>query len=177
MNDNELFSFYEKIYFHELDRKEKLLARLNLPLAILAAILSFLSYMINNKAPTTHDGSVGVWFWILYFFACICLVMGVWYFWRSWSVRLYDKAIPTLEVIRDYRQSMIELYSSFDDGLEETQIQLKALIASYYVQGASTNALNNDRRGQYLSNLQSFVASTIVFSLLSFLPFYIHTHG
>ena len=37
MNQEQLFSFYEKLYFQELERREKLSARLNVPLAILVA--------------------------------------------------------------------------------------------------------------------------------------------
>ncbi|MDU8427484.1 hypothetical protein RYB70_27280, partial [Pseudomonas syringae pv. actinidiae] len=35
MDEAARFTFYEKIYFYELERKEKLISRLNLPLAIL----------------------------------------------------------------------------------------------------------------------------------------------
>ena len=51
MNQDQLFLFYEKLYFQELDRREKLSARLNVPLAVMVATVGFLSFMLNN-APT-----------------------------------------------------------------------------------------------------------------------------
>lgn len=65
MDDKEKFTFYEKVFYQELDRKEKLYARLSMPLAMLVAIVTFLSYMLN-KAPTTEGGFASVFFWIFY---------------------------------------------------------------------------------------------------------------
>lgn len=59
MDDKSRFALYEKLYFHELDRKDKLLARLNLPLAMIAGLLSFFGYLLN-KAPSSSDGWPGV---------------------------------------------------------------------------------------------------------------------
>lgn len=45
-SDDEEYKLYEKIYLAEIDRKEKLISRLNLPLALIVALLSFLSYLL-----------------------------------------------------------------------------------------------------------------------------------
>lgn len=57
MNQEQLFAFYEKLYFQELERREKLSARLNVPLAILVAVIGFLSFMLNS-APTGITGCI-----------------------------------------------------------------------------------------------------------------------
>ncbi|MDC6383313.1 hypothetical protein BW687_024410 [Pseudomonas graminis] len=175
MDKDERFSFVEKVYYYELERKEKLIARLSLPLAILVALLTFFSYMLE-KAPITAAGSVGLFFWIFYWYACICLGLGVWKFWRAWNLRVFDKALTTLENIEAYRNSMLELYADFDDGEEEADKQISLLIYNQYVTGATTNALNNDRRLAYLNELSTFMAATIFFALLSFIPFYVYHH-
>lgn len=66
MDEAARFAFYEKIYFYELERKEKLISRLNLPLAILGVLLTFLSYMLA-KPPSSEDGFAGA-----HFGFCIC---------------------------------------------------------------------------------------------------------
>lgn len=95
MDDAARFTFYEKIYFYELERKEKLISRLNLPLAILGVLLSFLSYMLA-KAPSSEDGFAGVSFWIFYLSAVFCLLCGAYYFRSSWQLRDFDRGLPTL---------------------------------------------------------------------------------
>lgn len=175
MDEKERFIFAEKVFYYELERKEKLIARLSLPLAILVALLSFFSYMLD-KAPATTVGSIAVFFWSFYWCACICLGIGVWNFWRAWNLRVFDKALSTLEDIEAYRKSMLKLYASFDDGEEETNHQISLLIYDQYVTGATTNALNNDRRLDYLNRLSGFMAATILFALLSFIPFYSFHH-
>ena len=44
-----------------------------MPLAMLVAIVTFLSYMLN-KAPTTEDGTASVFFWIFYLSTCLMLL-------------------------------------------------------------------------------------------------------
>ncbi|TYK56883.1 hypothetical protein [Pseudomonas synxantha] len=175
MDDKERFNFAEKVYYYELERKEKLIARLSLPLAILVALLSFFSYMLD-KAPISTVGTVAVFFWIFYWYACICLTVGVWNFWRAWNLRVFDKALSTLEDIEAYRISMLKLYAEFEDGMEETEKQMSIFIYNQYVTGSTTNALNNDRRLMYLNELSTFMAATILFALLSFIPFYVYHH-
>lgn len=175
MDDKERLDFAEKVYYYELERKEKLIARLSLPLAILVALLSFFSYLLD-KAPSTADGIVGVFFWISYWYACICLAVGVWNFWRAWNLRVFDKALSTLEDIDAYRVQVLKLYADFDDGEEETNKQMSIFIYNQYVTGATTNALNNDRRLECLNELFTFMAATILFALLSFVPFYVFHH-
>ena len=102
MDDAARFTFYEKIYFYELERKEKLISRLNLPLAILGVLLSFLSYMLG-KAPSSGDGFVGISFWICYLSAIFCLLCGAYYFRSSWQLRDFDRGLPTLAELEKYR--------------------------------------------------------------------------
>jgi len=175
MDFKKRFEFSEKVFYYELDRKEKLLARLSLPFAILVALLSFLSYMLD-RAPPSSAGSTGAFFWTFYWYSGICLGLGVWNFWRAWNLRVYDKALTTLEDLESYRISMLELYKDFDDGEEETDRQMELLIYNQYVTGASTNALNNDRRLEYLNRMSGYMAATIFFALLSFIPFYSFHH-
>ncbi len=175
MDNKERLGFAEKVYYYELERKEKLIVRLSLPLAILVALLSFFSYMLD-KAPTTSVGGVAVFFWVFYWYACICLAVGVWNFWRAWNLRVFDKALSTLEEIEAYRVSMLKLYAEFEDGVEETDKQMSIFIYNQYVTGATTNALNNDRRLEYLNKLSTFMAVTMLLALLSFIPFYVYHH-
>lgn len=173
MDERERFALYEKIYFHEMDRKEKLISRLNLPLAMIVAVVSFLSYMLD-KAPTTEDGYAGVFFWSSYFCTIVSLVVGSWYFWSSWQLRAFDKGLPTLLELEDYRGKAEAHFSVYGENEDDAETYFKSVILGYYIEGATTNTKNNDKRTGYLASLASYVTLTIVLAVFSFLPFYLH---
>ena len=48
MEKNELYQLYEKLYFHELETRDKITGRLQVPLAIFISIISLAGYMLKN---------------------------------------------------------------------------------------------------------------------------------
>ena len=48
MNKDDLFKFYEKLYFHEIEMREKLNARIQIYLAIIAALFSLIAFTFKN---------------------------------------------------------------------------------------------------------------------------------
>lgn len=173
MDEAARFTFYEKIYFYELERKEKLISRLNLPLAILGVLLSFLSFMLS-KAPTPSDGYLGIFFWIFYLCAIISLLCGVYYFKSSWQLRDYDKGLPTLNALEGYRADATAHFSVHGENEDDAEIYFKAVILNYYIEGATVNTENNDKRGKNLTSLASYVTLTMILSVFSFVPFFVH---
>lgn len=173
MDEAARFEFYEKIYFYELERKEKLISRLNLPLAILGVLLSFLSYMLG-KAPGSEDGFAGVSFWILYLCAVFCLLCGAYYFRSSWQLRDFDRGLPTLTELERYRVEATAHFAIHGENQDDAETYFKMIILSYYIEGSTVNTVNNDKRGSKLVSLANSVTLTMIFSVLSFVPFYTH---
>lgn len=173
MDDTARFAFYEKIYFYELERKEKLISRLNLPLAILGVLLSFLSYMLG-KAPSSEDGFAGIAFWIFYLSAVFSLLCGAYYFRSSWQLRDFDKGLPTLTDLERYRAEAEKHFAVYGENDDDAETYFKAIVLNYYIEGATVNTVNNDKRGAKLVSLANYVTLTIIFSVLSFVPFYTH---
>ncbi|WP_256574592.1 hypothetical protein [Pseudomonas sp. B15(2017)] len=173
MDEATRFAFYEKIYFYELERKEKLISRLNLPLAILGVLLSFLSYMLG-KAPGSEDGFAGISFWILYLSAVFCLLCGIYYFRSSWQIRDFDRGLPTLTELENYHAEATAHFAVHGENQDDAETYFKTIILNYYIEGATVNTLNNDKRGSKLVSLANSVTLTMIFSVLSFVPFYTH---
>lgn len=173
MDDKERFAFYEKVFYQELDRKEKLYARLNMPLAMLVVIVTFLSYMLN-KAPTNEGGIASVFFWIFYLSTFVMLLIGALYFRAAWSLRDSDRGLPTLMELETHRRSFSDDYEKYWDTPEEADTHFKNLVLNYFIEGATVNTENNDKRGIYLRSLSNYVATALLLSVLSFFPFYIH---
>lgn len=170
--DDDCYKLYEKIYFFEADRKEKLIARLNLPLAMLVALSSFLSYLLGKAPPSTH--TAGVFFWIFFLWCAICVGIGIFHFAQAWRIRNADLAIPTTTKLEAHRQALVAYYG--EGGEEEANSFFFQIMADYYVMGATKNSLNNDDRTAELDLLSKFVIWSIVLAILSFVPFYLYNN-
>lgn len=170
--DEDHYKLYEKIYFFEAERKEKLIGRLNLPLAMLVALSSFLSYLLG-KAPPSR-ASEGIFFWIFLLCCGVCVGLGVYHFARAWRLRFVDLTLPTSSKLEAHRQQLLDYYGpDAESTANEFFIQT---MADYFVMGASTNSLNNDARSGELDLLSKFVIWSIVLAVLSFLPFYLYNN-
>ncbi|KTC23872.1 hypothetical protein AO392_00315 [Pseudomonas putida] len=104
----------------------------------------------------------------------ISLGCGAFYFWSSWQLREYDKGFPTLAELERYRAEAASHFALYGENPDDAETYFKSVILSYYVEGATTNTVNNDKRTAYLARLASYVTLTILLAVLSFLPFYIH---
>ncbi|WP_258007525.1 hypothetical protein, partial [Pseudomonas syringae] len=128
-----------------------------------------------GKAPSAGDGFAGISFWILYLCAMFCLLCGAYYFRSSWQLRDFDRGLPTLTDLERYRADAAAHFAVHGENQDDAEIYYKTIILSYYIEGATVNTVNNDKRGSLLVSLANCVTLTMILSVLSFIPFY--THG
>lgn len=171
-SDDEEYKLYEKIYLAEAERKEKLLARLNLPLAMIVALLSFLSYLLS-KAPSV-DSTEGVFFWITYLMAGVYLSVAAAHFSKAWRVRKDDLVIPTAEDLENHRKILIKY---FDGDVSEANEHFMQIMMDYYIMGATRNAKNNDSRSAQLDQFSKYVIYSVITSVIAFIPVYSANHN
>ncbi|WP_214349183.1 hypothetical protein [Pseudomonas congelans] len=170
--DDDHYKLYEKIYFFEAERKEKLIARLNLPLAMLVALSSFLSYLQSKAPPSTS--TAGIYFWIFFLCCAVCVAIGIGHFARAWRIRNDDLTLPTSAALEAHRLELITYYG--EGGADTANGFFIQTIVDYFVNCATKNSLNNDGRGVELDLLSKFVIWSIVLALLSFIPFFIYNN-
>lgn len=170
-SDDEEYKLYEKIYLAEAERKEKLLARLNLPLAMIVALLSYLSYLLS-KAPSV-DSTEGVFFWITYLMAVVYLSVAAAHFSKAWRVRKDDLVIPTAEDLESHRKILIKY---FDGDVSEANEHFMQIMMDYYIMGATRNAKNNDSRSAQLDQFSKYVIYSVITSVIAFIPVYSANH-
>ena len=84
LKNDENLKLYEKMYLFEIERREKINARLNLPMAVIVAIFGLISYVFNfdTNSFTTCENFV---FYILLFIASISLFIACYHFKNCWS--------------------------------------------------------------------------------------------
>ena len=171
MNEDQLFQFYEKLYFQELDRREKLSARLNVPLAVLVAAIGFLSFMLNN-APSNLDSPAKIAFWCLFISSCLTLAIGSWFFKSSWFGHT-DKLLPTANETETYRETLIDLYKEYDEKDSLVEGALKKYLYDYYKQFSSENTINNDARAYHLYRATSAITVAVLLAFVAFIPYFL----
>ena len=170
MNQEQLFLFYEKLYFQEQDRREKLNSRLNVPLAILVATIGFLSFMLN-KIPSGVSGWAEIIFWILFILACLATAVGAWFFRLSWFGHT-DKLLPTANETEAYRQELMEFYKEYEERDMLVEYGLKTYLYDYYKQFSSENTINNDARAYHLYLATYAITVAVVLAFFAFIPHY-----
>jgi len=169
MNKKDLFRLYEKLYFHEIDMRENLSARLQIPLAILVVLIGFLAYMLRNISPTP----INAIFVVFLLFYCLCIVftvLGILFLVRSWLGYEYT-FLPSAKDTEDYRASLIETYKSYENSDELVQKYMMEYLYRYFIECSSTNTVNNDNRSMNLHYARISIICSLVLAFIAFIPF------
>lgn len=169
MESKERLAYYEKTYLQELDRREKINARLNLPLVISVALIGLLAYMLKNTPPELTGWGREV-FWGLFLISCLSLVSAFLFFRLCWFGHT-DQLMPTAQEIEDYYQVLKEHYKPYPDSKRHIADAFSRFLMAGYLQYATTNAVNNDRRTYRLYQTTVSITAALLFAFLSFIPF------
>lgn len=113
MDEDKLFSLYEKLYFHEIDIRERLNSRLQIPLTIIALLFGFLAYMLQNKCNRIGTFSEII-FWVLFSLSFIAVCFSIIFFILS----LYSykhKLLPSAISTDQYKEQLIKHYKDHED--------------------------------------------------------------
>ena len=168
MNESDLFALYERLYFHEIDRRSAIDARANLPVALLLAQAGLLAFLLN-KAPSSWESGASQAFWMLLATAVLCTAVSAWFCVHG-LVRFTDKLLPTANATEIYRQELVALYAPYDDSEKLVASAMREYLYQYYMTFSSTNAVNNDARSYNLFRSVTWLTAAIVTGLLSYVP-------
>jgi len=143
-----LADFYEKLYFHEVDARDKLYARLQTPLAMLLALGGAFSFLLQN-ADRSLTGAVPYAFWATW---CVTLLFiglsGHNLIRAAWG---HEYAFLPLTVKWDsYRADCEKTYEEFEDSKGLVKSALEAAICEEHIKCAAINAGINDGRSYRL---------------------------
>lgn len=173
MDSKERLSFYEKIYLQELERREKINMRLNLPLAISVALIGLLAFMLKNTPPEM----IGFWpliFWGLFAASCAALIIGFIFFRLCWFGHT-DQLMPTAQDVENYYITLKAHYGPYEGAENNTSISFRNFLLDGYLKYSTTNATNNDRRTYNLYRTTVSITAALSLAFLSFVPFQLST--
>lgn len=170
MENNKLFELYEKLYFHEIDMREKLNGRLQLPLAVLISVIGALAFMLRNFSNSGNNKML-VFFIVMYVLSWLFVIFGINYFIRSWYGYEYAFLPSALET-ENYRQKLIETYKEYDDCEKLVDKYFSEYLKKYYIECSSKNTENNDKRSLFLHFTNRNIVIGAIFVFLSLIPYY-----
>lgn len=168
MNEPDVFALYEKLYFHEIDRRTAIDARANLPLALLLAQAGLLAFLLN-KAPLSLQSGASQAFWCLFLIAAMSTAVAAWFLVRG-LIRFTDKLLPTANATETYRRELIDLYAPYENSEALVANAMREYLYQYYMAFSSTNAVNNDARAYSLFLAVGWLTAAVVAGLLSNIP-------
>jgi hypothetical protein len=168
MNSTERATLYEKLYFGELERRDKISARLALPFAVIVATVGLLSYFL--QLPEKPD--VLPWnamFWSLYGASVAALLAGVWFFRKAWFGHT-DRLLPTAGHIEEYYRLLEETYRSYEDSQSLVDKHFRDFLFKYFVECSSANAINNDRRSFDIYRATASLTASVLLAFSLIVP-------
>ncbi len=171
MDKKDLFGFYEKLYFHEIDSREKLNARLQIPLTLIVSFAGVLAFLLQNY---WHQGfsASALSFLSLFALSFVAWCFAAYYFVRSCFGNTYS-FLPDAQSTEAYRQQLCVLYKSYENGAQVASDYFSDYLMSYYIQRSTENTNCNDRRCIFLHRTNYALIITAAFTVFSFLSFYL----
>tara|TARA_R110001583_G_scaffold187532_1_gene348927 strand:- start:2916 stop:3644 length:729 start_codon:yes stop_codon:yes gene_type:complete len=188
MNLKERSDFYEKIYFYDLDLRDKLEGRLKIPMTLFALLTAMMVYLIN-EAVVKKSFIPSISFYFLFFTACLSFLISVFYFIKSWYGYKY-KLIPNSVVLENYfidiqnHYKKIEFENHFLDiqkpytKTDETQPSewtkeaFQVYLLNSFRDYGSHNTVNNDKKSFNLHRSITFILIAFALLTFSFFPYY-----
>lgn len=171
MNRDERFKFYEKLYFYESDRREKISARLSISFAAILANVGLLSYMLNADGHPSNC-IFQVFFWILFSAAVAALFTGAWFFRKAWYGNT-DEHMPSAHEMENYHGELLATYKNYADGEAVASRHFDEFVFKYLTKTSSVITANNDRRTFHIYRANIFLTAAVLLSFSAAIPFYI----
>lgn len=169
MNNEKRFELYEKLYFHEVEAREKISSRLQIPLALLLSITSV--YAVLVKGISFHNDSLwNLCFGGIFFISVVLFITSVSYFVKSFYGHTYE-FIPSALTTENYRNMLIDTYRDFDECDELVERHFNEYVFRYYNECSSTNTEVNDKRSEYLHKCNTYLILTVLPLAAAFLIF------
>lgn len=170
MSKNPLIDLYEKLYFHEIEVREKLSGRLQTPMAIIVSLIGVLTYLLQNF-DKDHSSAPTVTFLCLFALSVGTLVTAVYFFVRSWYGNTYA-FLPSAAATEEYRQLLQKTYEQYKDGDSLAKTYLDDYLCTKYIECATKNTQCNDLRSLHLHKTNGTLIASTVLVAVTFLVFF-----
>lgn len=171
MPKNPLFDLYEKLYFHEIEVREKLGGRLQTPMAIIVSLIGVLTFLLQNFDKDRTGTSTALLFYCLFLLSGSMLVAAVYFFVRSWYGNTYA-FLPSADATEEYRQLLQKTYEQYNNGDILAETHLNDYLCKKYIECATQNTRCNDSRSLNLHKTNGTLIVSALLVAVTFLVFF-----
>ena len=169
MTDAELKTLYEKLYFEESDARDRIHARLQLPLTLIIAIIGALAFLLQNLVPVATPG--GYLFVFMLTVTSAFLIIAIIFFIRAHYNHEY-LFVPDSAETAKYRLLLEETYQQRPDAGALIASAMEKFIVGYFIEYAAHNTRVNDRRAAYIHKCTEAIIAAVMALSAAFLVFY-----
>ncbi|MEJ6654651.1 MAG: hypothetical protein QNL70_01395 [Pseudomonas sp.] len=169
--DEELFAHFEKRYFHEVERKDHMFQRLNIPLAAIIAISGFYAVIFSLDLKSVETGWL-IWFWIIAAISLLFMLAGFFFFVEALLGNM-DKALPTPQDIDDWKHKLVEYYKDEEDAKNTISSTIREHLFISYMSCTTVVSINNEIRANslYRCNIFLVLAAAVAVGAYSIVKF------
>lgn len=167
---------YEKMYFHEIEQRDKLNGRLQFPLAIILTLIGFLGFLLRDAGPSLGTCVSSVFFWLGWISAFFSLSVASYFFVRALWGNTYT-FLATANESENYYQALLVSNKGVKKRKRTTKIEFAKHINNSFKEHSSSNGLLNDQRSLWIFKAIKCLLFAILFSMVSFGSHYLGTLG
>ncbi|OLN21986.1 hypothetical protein BTO30_11675 [Domibacillus antri] len=161
---------YKELYYKEMERKEQINARVQIPLGLIVVLISGIFYCANSMHQVPESGRIAFLFFLSV--SLISLFVAI-FFINKCIFRNKFGYFPLPSEIKTYQDSLYEHYQKIKEKCDvdaETYVNQKIskfLIESYII-GTDNNIRTNDSRTKFLQKSSLAVSASVIFLVISF---------
>lgn len=167
--DRQLDDVFERLYFHELDGRDKVVQRLQLPLVAFIALLGLLGHIVQS-AQRTFSGSTA-WLWLLVGCSCALLLAAAFFFVMSVVGHTYS-FLPVPSEWQDYKDKCIALYHAEIDVDKLVSTAIKKGLMIRYAECATINGHINAKKSFYVFMILRFLIAGAIMAVAAYALFF-----
>jgi hypothetical protein len=171
MTDAELLVLYDKLYFHEIEMREKITSRLQVPLTLAVTLSGAFAFLFQHydyarwKLDAAHTTFL--------FFALVsigALIFATNSIRVAWVDNAY-KFMPFAQQTADYRELLKTTYANVQNAPALVDLYTREYIVRELVESSSYNAKVNDLRSESIDKANQLILLTTAMLLIAFVTF------
>lgn len=169
---------FKDMYYHELEAKEKINSRINIPIGIATLLTSGAGIFLDKilKASNDYLKGIAIVFFSIYVLALIIMVINIFlaYYWYSYKYIPANYLIDfKLEVKEYYDENYEEYFSEYGDKNTLIETDFAEGLTQRYVEAAEWNMCLNEKKLRYLRlcgwmTLIALVSGSLTYIILIF---------
>ncbi len=171
MNESELIAFYEKQYIYELEMREKLTSRLQIPITLIVTIAGVFAFILQRYELTGFRFTSSHLMFLFFVAASVlALAIALRYVIAAWVNNAYH-FMPFPKQTADYQLLLEQTYSGYPQCEALVQEYMRSYLIKQYVDDATFNAQVNDMRSDCIDRANQLIIVTAAFLLVAFVAF------